>query len=191
MRKINISILVVLIAAVEICSAQFVGADKLTHTYSIVAQDTETGQMGVAVQSHWFSVGSVVSWAEPGAGAIATQSLVNVSFGPRGIEMLKQGKSAADVLNALIESDDGRDFRQLAIVDSKGRVVVYTGDKCIGKAGHVKGENFSVQANMMLNDTVWPAMAKAYKNSSGKPLAERLITALQAAQDAGGDIRGR
>jgi uncharacterized Ntn-hydrolase superfamily protein len=170
--------------------AQLRFTEPLVHTYSIVARDSVTGEMGVAVQSHWFSVGSVVSWAEAGVGAIATQSLVNISFGPRGIDLLKQGKTAGEVSNILLESDEGRDFRQLAIVDAKGNVSVYTGTKCIPDAGHAAGEQFSVQANLMLNDRVWPAMAEAYRKAEG-PLAERMISALEAAQAEGGDIRGK
>ena len=165
-------------------------SDKLVHTYSIVARDSETGEMGVAVQSNWFSVGSLVSWAEAGTGAIATQSFINTSFGPRGLKLLKEGKTAKEALKILINSDEGRDVRQLAIVDVKSNVAAYTGDKCIADAGHYIGENFSVQANLMLNDKVWPAMAKAFKNSNG-PLAERMIKALEAAQAVGGDIRGK
>ena len=160
------------------------------HTYSIVACDAATGEMGVAVQSHWFSVGSVVSWAEAGVGAIATQALVNVSFGLRGLELLKQGKTAAQAVDELVASDEGRDVRQLAIVDARGNVAAHTGMRCIPQAGHIVGEGFSVQANMMLNDRVWPAMAKAFRESKGH-LAERMIVALEAAQDAGGDIRGQ
>ena len=159
-------------------------------TYSIVARAPATGEMGVAVQSHWFSVGSLVSWAEAGVGAIATQSFVNVSFGPRGLELLKQGKTAQEALKILIDADEGREVRQLAIIDAKGNVAAYTGKKCIPDAGHYIGDNFSVQANLMLNDSVWPAMAKAYEESEG-PLAERMIAALEAAQNAGGDIRGK
>ncbi len=165
-------------------------SDPLAHTFSIVARDPKTGEMGVAVQSHWFSVGSIVSWAEAGVGAIATQSFVNVSFGPRGLELLKQGKTAQEVLKILIDSDEGKDVRQLAIVDVKGNVAAYTGKRCIPEAGHIIGNNFSVQANMMLNKSVWPAMAKAFKRSKG-PLAERMIAALEAAQREGGDIRGK
>jgi uncharacterized Ntn-hydrolase superfamily protein len=162
----------------------------LAHTFSIVARDPETGELGVAVQSHWFSVGSIVSWAEAGVGAIATQSFVNVSFGPRGLELLKEGKTAQDVLKILIEADEGRDVRQLAIIGAKGNAAVYTGKKCIPDAGHIMGENFSVQANMMLNDKVWSAMEQAFKQSKGH-LAERMIAALEAAQEVGGDIRGK
>ena len=171
-------------------SAQITKPDIFTHTYSIVARDSVTGNIGVAVQSHWFSVGSVVSWAEPGVGAIATQSLVNVSFGPRGLTLLREGKTAHEVLKTLIQNDDGREFRQLAIIDKNGNVAAFTGEKCIQDAGQIQGKNFSVQANMMLNKKIWPAMAEAFKNSSG-PLAERMVEALKAAESAGGDIRGQ
>jgi len=170
--------------------AQNAKPDILTHTYSIVARDSITGDMGVAVQSHWFSVGSVVSWAEPGVGAIATQSLVNVSFGPRGLALLKEGKTANEVLNSLISDDNGREFRQLAIIDKNGNVAAFTGKKCIADAGQITGKNFSVQANMMLNKKVWSAMANAFENSTG-PLAERMVEALKAAESVGGDIRGQ
>lgn len=165
-------------------------SDKLANTFSIVARDPVTGEMGVAVQSHWFSVGTLVSWAEAGVGAIATQSFVNVSFGPDGLALLKQGKSAEEVLEILINSDEGREVRQLAIIDANGKVAAFTGKKCIAAAGHIIGDNFSVQANMMLNDKVWPAMARAYKEGKGH-LGERMIAALEAAQQMGGDIRGK
>lgn len=167
----------------------FFSNDPLANTFSIVARDTVTGEMGVAVQSHWFSVGTVVSWGEAGVGVIATQSFVNVSFGPRGLEMLKTGMTAQQVLDSLIASDEGRDVRQLAILDSKGNAAAYTGKNCIPAAGQIIGDNYSVQANMMLNDKVWGAMSDAFENSSG-PLAERMLAALEAAQSVGGDIRG-
>jgi uncharacterized Ntn-hydrolase superfamily protein len=160
------------------------------HTYSIVARDAETGEMGVAVQSHWFSVGVLCPWAEAGVGAIATQSFVNVSLGPRGLDMLRNGWTAQEALDALIADDEGRDVRQLAIVDAQGNVAVHTGAKCIAATGHVTGDQFSAQANMMLNDSVWPAMAAVFEASSG-PLAERLVAALEGAQAAGGDVRGK
>lgn len=162
----------------------------LAHTYSIVARDPATGEMGVAVQSHWFSVGSIVSWAEAGVGAVATQSLVNASFGPRGLELLKAGKSAVEAVDLLIRADEGREVRQLAIVDSQGNVATHTGSRCIAEAGHQVGNNYSVQANMMLKATVWPAMANAFEQAQG-PLPERMIAALEAAQVEGGDIRGK
>jgi len=155
-----------------------------------VARDPITGEMGVAVQSHWFSVGPVVPWVEAGVGAIATQALVNISYGPRGLELLKQGKSAAEVVTELTESDEGRDVRQLAVIDAQGNVAAHTGRKCIPDAGHIIGDNFSVQANMMLNDRIWPAMAQTFEQSEG-PLAERMVAALAAAQTAGGDVRGK
>lgn len=165
--------------------------NPLAHTYSIVARDPVTGEMGVAVQSHWFSVGTTVSWAEAGVGAVATQSFTNKSFGPRGLELLKQGLSAQQVLDQLLSDDPGREVRQVAILDSKGGVATHTGKNCIQYADHIKGEGYSVQSNMMLTDKVSRAMAEAYEKSVGKPLAERLVMALEAAQGAGGDIRGQ
>ena len=174
----------------QLSAQTFFGNEPLAHTFSIVARDTETGEMGVAVQSHWFSVGSIVAWGEAGVGVVATQSFVNPSFGQRGLELLKQGKSAQEVVDILIASDEGRDVRQLAIVDAKGNSASYTGAKCISEAGNIAGDNYSVQANMMLNNTVWGAMSRAFENSSG-PLAERLITALEAAQNEDEDIRDK
>ncbi|MBN1993334.1 MAG: DUF1028 domain-containing protein [Anaerolineae bacterium] len=163
---------------------------KLAHTFSIVARDPLTGEMGVAVQSHWFSVGPLVPWAEAGVGAIATQSLVNIAYGPQGLELLKQGKTAPEVVAELITADEGRAVRQLAVLDAQGNVAAHTGQKCIAEAGHYLGVGFSTQANMMLNNTVWPAMAAAFAQSR-EPLAERMVCALEAAQSAGGDIRGK
>ncbi len=174
-----------------ICYAQQYRTDSpFAHTYSIVAFDPETGEMGVAVQSHWFSVGTIVSWGEAGVGVIATQSFVNVSFGPRGLELLRNGKTPQEVVNELLESDEGREFRQLAVLDAKGNAASFTGTKCIQPAGNIVGNGFSVQANLMSNDKIWPAMAEAFKNSKG-PLAERMLIALEAAENAGGDIRGK
>ncbi len=171
-------------------SGQVPPPGNLAHTYSIVARDPVTGEMGVAVQSHWFSVGSIVSWGEAGVGVVATQSFVNPYFGPRGLELLKSGKSPQEAIDEMISADEGRDYRQVAIVDSKGRSACYTGKLCIKDAGYVTGDNFSVQANMMLNDRIWPAMSDAFENSQGR-LAERLVAALEAAENAGGDIRGK
>lgn len=165
-------------------------SEPLAHTFSIVAIDKEHGQMGVAVQSHWFSVGSVVSWGEPGVGVIATQSLVNVSFGPNGLNLLKEGKTAKEALDILLKGDSGSAFRQVAIIDKNGNIAAHTGKDCIAEAGHHVGVNYSVQANMMLNDKVVPAMAAAFESGTG-PLAERLVAVLKAAQKAGGDIRGQ
>ncbi len=169
---------------------QYKTDSPLAHTYSIVAFDSETGDMGVAVQSHWFSVGTVVSWGEAGVGVVATQSFVNVSFGPRALELLKQGKTPQEVVDELLSTDEGRDFRQLAVLDAKGNAASFTGKKCIQPAGNIVGDGFSVQANLMSNDRIWPSMAEAFTKSSG-PLAERMLIALEAAENAGGDIRGR
>jgi uncharacterized Ntn-hydrolase superfamily protein len=160
------------------------------HTYSIVARDPANGQLGVAVQSHWFNVGSVVPWAEAGVGAVATQSFVEPSYGRDGLESIRAGSSAPEALATLLARDEGRDVRQVAMIDARGRVAAHTGAKAIPAAGHITGTDFSVQANLMLNDTVWPAMAKAFTSAKGD-LADRMMAALDAAQAAGGDIRGR
>lgn len=159
-------------------------------TYSIVARNPQTGEMGVAVQSHWFSVGSIVGWAEAGVGAIATQALVNPAFGPDGLQLLRKGKTPTEALHALLDADEGYELRQVAILGTNGEVAAHTGARCIVEAGHQTGAGFSVQANMMLNKTVWPAMAEAYTQSTG-PLAERMVAALEAAQAEGGDVRGQ
>jgi uncharacterized Ntn-hydrolase superfamily protein len=179
--------LIVLFAALVIQSN---AQDRPIHTYSIVARDTVTGEMGVAVQSHWFSVGSIVTWAEAGVGAIATQSLVDPAYGPLGLELMRGGKSAQQALDGLLASDPGAAVRQVAMIDANGNVATHTGEKCIPAAGHIVGEQFSVQANLMLNDKVWPAMAKAYREAKGD-LADRMLAALDAAQAVGGDIRGK
>ncbi|HEX6283828.1 MAG TPA: DUF1028 domain-containing protein [Pyrinomonadaceae bacterium] len=160
------------------------------HTYSIVARDPASGELGVAVQSHWFSVGPIVAWAEAGVGAIATQSFVDPSYGKNGLDLMRAGKSAPETLKELLAKDEGREVRQVAMIDAQGRVDAWTGKNDIQAAGHIIGTNFSVQANLMLNDTVWPAMARAFENTRGD-LADRMLAALDAAQAAGGDIRGR
>jgi len=171
-------------------SKEAVMTDRPVHTFSIVARDPETGQMGVAVQSHWFSVGSIVSWAEAGVGAVATQSLVDPSYGPLALELLKAGKSPEDALKGLLAADAGSDVRQVAIVDTQGRVAVHTGARCIPEAGHHAGQGYTTEANLMERNTVWDAMASAYEHASG-PFADRLIAALEAAQREKGDIRGK
>jgi uncharacterized Ntn-hydrolase superfamily protein len=165
-------------------------AVRPVHTYSIVARDPETGQMGVAVQSHWFSVGAIVPWAEAGVGAVATQSLVDPSYGPLALAMLKAGRSPEDALRGLITADSGSDVRQVAIVDAEGRVAVHTGARCIPEAGHHVGQGYTTEANLMERNTVWDAMAKAYESATG-PFADRLIAALEGAQSEKGDIRGK
>ncbi|HLF25130.1 MAG TPA: DUF1028 domain-containing protein [Anaerolineae bacterium] len=163
--------------------------DKLFATYSIVARDAATGQLGMAVETHQMCVGSVVPWLLPGVGALATQSLVNISFGPIGLAMLREGVPAPKVIEALIASDAQAHVRQVAAVDAQGRVGAWTGERCIREASHRIGEGYSVQANMMTQNTVVPAMAQAYEQTTGN-LAERMLAALQAAQREGGDIRG-
>ena len=190
MKKILLLTIVSVFLIGELPAQVFNKENPLAHTYSIVARDPETGEMGVAVQSHWFSVGSIVAWGEAGVGVVATQSFVNPSFGPRGLELMKNGMSAEEALDLLIASDEGREFRQLAILDASGNVKAFTGNKCIEGAGHIAGDNYSVQANLMLNDLVPKAMAEAFEKSNG-PLAERMIAAMEAAQNAGGDIRGQ
>lgn len=160
------------------------------HTYSIVAYDPESGDMGAAVQSHWFSVGSLVPWAEAGVGVIATQAIVNVSYGPNGLDLMREGFTAKQALSKLIDEDEDAGVRQVAMIDADGNVAAHTGTKCIAQAGYHIGKNYSVQANMMLNDSIWGAMSEAFENSSGL-LAERMLTALEAAQAAGGDVRGQ
>lgn len=166
------------------------GADPLVHTFSIVARDPKTGDMGVAVQSHWFSVGSIVTWAEAGVGAVATQSFVDPGYGLRGLGLMRDGVSAPDALARLVKEDPQPAGRQVAMIDAQGRVNAYTGTSAVAAAGHIVGEQFSVQANMMANERVWPAMAEAYRRTAGD-LADRLLAALDAAQAAGGDARGR
>jgi len=160
------------------------------HTFSIVARDPDTGELGVAVQSHWFSVGSIVAWAEAGVGAVATQSFVDPSYGKNGLDFMRAGKAAPDTLKELLAKDEGREVRQVAMIDAQGRVDAWTGKNDIQAAGHIVGKNFSVQANLMLNEKVWPAMARAFESSKGD-LAQRMLAALDAAQAAGGDIRGK
>jgi uncharacterized Ntn-hydrolase superfamily protein len=163
---------------------------NLAHTFSIVARDPQNGHLGVAVQSHWFAVGALCPWIEAGVGAIATQSLVDPSYGALGLNLLRSGSSAIEVLDDLLKKDKNRENRQVAIVDSSGHVTTHTGANCVAEAGHISGNGFSVQANMMKYPTVWTAMANAFEKSTGD-LADRLMTALLAAQSEGGDIRGK
>lgn len=181
------------------------------NTFSIVARDPATGELGVAVQSHWFAVGTTVPWAEAGVGAIATQSFVDPTYGQRGLEMLRAGKAAPDVLRALLAEDASCEVRQVAMIDATGTVATFTGSKDIVSAGGIAGNataepvvincgtaggsiavgrDFAVQANLMANDKIWPAMAKAFAEKKGD-LADRMLAALDAAQSAGGDIRGK
>ena len=188
MRRVSTALLLML-APLALAASDAPIPLRPVHTFSIVARDATTGELGVAVQSHAFSVGSGVSWAEAGVGAVATQSFIDPSYGPLGLDLMRAGKSAPDALKSLIAGDDGRDVRQVAMIDVSGRVSAYTGAKCIPAAGNHVGDGYSVQANLMDNDNVWPAMAKAFESAKGD-LAERMLQALEAAQGAGGDIRG-
>ncbi|MFZ2059697.1 MAG: DUF1028 domain-containing protein [Candidatus Binatus sp.] len=164
-------------------------ADQLAHTYSIVARDPDTGQLGVAVQSHYFSV-FLVAWAEAGVGAVASQAAGDPAYGKLGLDLMRAGKSASDSLAGLLATDQMKERRQVAMVDANGQVAAHTGSTTIPEAGHLVGDGFSVQANMMLKNSVWPAMAEAYRSAKGE-LVDRLLAALDAAEAEGGDIRGR
>jgi uncharacterized Ntn-hydrolase superfamily protein len=159
-------------------------------TYSIVARDAETGELGVAVQSRAFNTGAVVPWGMPGVGVVATQSYTEPAYGARGLELLRAGKSPKEALGELVAADDDPAYRQVAILDSQGRVAVHVGDACIPAAGFAAGDGYSAQANMVSSERVWEAMAEAFEASSGR-LAERLLDALDAAEATGGDWRGR
>jgi uncharacterized Ntn-hydrolase superfamily protein len=161
-------------------------------TYSIVARDPDTGELGVAVQSHWFSVGSIVTWAQPGVGAVATQANAEAAYGPSALALMADGVPAPDALAQLVAADPGGPSRQVAVVDANGRVGVHTGEKCIAYAGHITGDGVSCQANIMVSDRVWPAMLDAFEAGAGsESLTTRLLDALDAAEREGGDIRGR
>jgi uncharacterized Ntn-hydrolase superfamily protein len=183
-----------LVLAASILLARLASAGEMKgrpgHTYSIVAVDRETGELGAAVQSHWFSVGSSVIWAESGVGAICTQSFIEASYGPLGLELMRAGKTAEEALAGLLKADEFEAVRQVAMVDVRGRVSAHTGKKCIPEAGHFIGEGFTCQANLMLKNTVWNAMAKAFLDTRGE-LVDRLMAALEAAEAEGGDIRGK
>ena len=163
--------------------------DPLVHTYSIVARDPDTGQLGVAVQSHYFGV-FVVTWAEAGVGAVASQASSDPAYGKLGLDMMRAGKSAPDSLAGLLAADPMKEVRQVAMVDANGKVAAHTGSTTIPEAGHIVGDGFSVQANMMLKNTVWPAMAEAFRSAKTE-LVDRFLAALDAAEAEGGDIRGR
>lgn len=160
------------------------------NTYSIVALDDETGELGVAVQSHWFSVGSLVPWAKAGVGAVATQSFVKVEYGPDGLTLMGEGKTAYEALEELLAQDEGKAMRQVGMIDIHGNAAAHTGSSCIDYAGHLIGKNYTVQANLMEKSTVPQAMAMAFENADGD-LANRMLAALEAAQKEGGDLRGK
>ena len=167
-----------------------ISAKRPVHTYSIVARDPETGQMGVAVQSHWFSAGTLVPWARAGVGAVATQSFVDVRYGTEGLALMQEGKHAQEVLQQLIKSDPTPEVRQVGMIDASGNIAQHTGAQCIQHAGQFSGENFAVQANLMMNEGVPEAMAKAFQQAQGS-LAERMLVALEVAEAVGGDLRGK
>lgn len=183
--------LLALCASFQLLQAQvYKKSEPYTHTYSIVARDSVTGELGVAVQSHWFSVGSVVIYGKAGVGVVATQALVNPSYGPKGLDLMASGKDPESALKILLEKDEGKMYRQVAFLNAEGQVAAHTGDLCIGEAGHKIGRHFSVQANMMLKNTVWKAMYHAFENTKGA-LSVRILAALKAAEAEKGDVRGR
>ena len=181
---------VLLLAALPGCSQADSSSLRPVSTYSIVARDSVTGEMGVAVQSHWFSVGTAVPWAEAGVGAVATQSFTEPAYGPLGLELMRLGRTAPEALRALVSTDSDEAVRQVAMIDAGGHVAAHTGSRAIYAAGHYVGNQYSVQANLMEKPTVWKAMSRAYETAEGD-LAERLLAALDAAEREGGDLRGR
>jgi uncharacterized Ntn-hydrolase superfamily protein len=202
-------VLTVSLLAVALTAQLSATPTRPVSTYSIVAHDPRTGQLGVAVQSHWFCVGCTVSWAEAGVGAVATQSFIDPTYGALGLDIMRAGRAAPDTLRGLLMTDDHRQIRQVAMIDVQGRAAAWTGDDNIQAAGHTvgggaatvnsatsdrgafaAGENYSVQANLMTSNAVWPAMARAFENTKGD-LAHRMLTALEAAQRTGGDERGQ
>ena len=182
--------LILVLAILTMVFSQKISSIRPISTYSIVALDETTGELGVAVQSHWFSVGFLVPWAKAGVGAVATQSFVKVDYGPDGLQLMESGMKAADALKTLTSKDKGEAVRQVGMIDIKGNVAAHTGSRCIKYAGHIVGKNYSVQANMMANGTVPKAMAVAFEKTKGD-LADRMMAALEAAEAEGGDIRGK
>jgi len=182
--------LILVLAILNMVFSQKISSMRPVSTYSIVALDEITGELGVAVQSHWFSVGFLVPWAKAGVGAVATQSFVKVDYGPDGLQLMESGMKAAEALKTLTSKDEGEAVRQVGMIDIKGNVAAHTGSRCIKYAGHIVGENYSVQANMMANGTVPKAMAVAFEKTKGD-LADRMMAALEAAEAEGGDIRGK
>ncbi len=170
--------------------ADFPAVQRPVHTYSIVARDPVTGQLGAAVQSHWFSVGDLVPWVRAGVGAVATQSFIDVRYGVEGLQLMQQGKTAAEALATLLGADASPGVRQVGMIDAQGGIAQHTGENCIAHAGHLAGKDFAVQANLMIHEGVPEAMADAFRSSTGT-LAERMLAALEAAEALGGDLRGK
>jgi uncharacterized Ntn-hydrolase superfamily protein len=195
MSKIGAASLLFLATFLTLFATNGAAADSVkplrpVHTYSIVARDAATGELGAAVQSHWFSVGSNVIWAEPGIGAVATQSFIEPSYGPLGLQLMRSGKTAEQALTSLLAADAHENVRQVGMVDAAGTVSNHTGDKAIIEFCDMTGHGFAVQANLMWKPTVCSAMFDAYKNAEGD-LAERMLIALEAAEGEGGDVRGK
>jgi uncharacterized Ntn-hydrolase superfamily protein len=163
---------------------------KIVATFSIVAFDTETDSLGVAVQSKFLAVGSVVPWASAGIGAVATQAMANYNYGPNGLELMARGKTADETIEVLISADEDREHRQIGVVDARGRAATFTGSECFEWAGGVTGDNYAAQGNILVGGGTVEAMARAYEESGGD-LAARLLSALDAGQAAGGDSRGK
>jgi uncharacterized Ntn-hydrolase superfamily protein len=159
-------------------------------TYSIIGRDPETGAIGIGVQSRWFHAGQDVAWIEPGVGAVCTQAIVEPRYGPDGLRLLRGGRSPAQALDELTAADGGRDLRQVAIADAEGRFAQHTGARCVAAAGHATGDDCCAQGNMLARDTCWDAMVGAFEAGDGD-LIDRLLSALDAAERAGGDARGR
>ena len=171
-----------------------IAEEPKVNTFSIVAHDPQTGELGVAVQSRYFGVGSVVPWAKAGVGAVATQAYAKLGYGPDGLKLMEAGRSPREALDELTEADRKRDIRQVAMVDATGRVAAFTGKECIAHAGHQVGKGFTVQGNLLAGDAVLPAMAEAFEKARGQKgteLADWLVAALQAGQEKGGDRRGQ
>jgi uncharacterized Ntn-hydrolase superfamily protein len=187
MRIIDLTILSLLLGGMQ---SMTVENPPIVATFSIVASDPETNDLGVAVQSRFLAVGAVVPWAKAGVGAIATQAYANTSYGPNGLKLLESGLSVQETLDKLIQADDGRAHRQVGIIDAKGNAAAYTGEKNNAWAGHRIGKNYTVQGNILAGEEVVLAMGKAFEKTDG-PLAEKLIAALEAGQAAGGDTRGQ
>ena len=190
MKKI-VTVIIALVGSHCFAQGVYKSTEPFAHTFSIVARDPVTGQMAAAVQSHWFSVGSLVIWGKSGVGVVATQSFIRKAYGPLGLEMMEKGQSPQNALNELLSKDPGREVRQVAFLNAKGQSAVYTGKKCIDYASDIHGVNYSVQSNMMLTDKVCKAMQQAFLSNANLPLAERAVACLKAAQSVGGDIRGK
>jgi uncharacterized Ntn-hydrolase superfamily protein len=187
MRIIDLTILSLLLGGMQ---SMTVENPPIVATFSIVASDPETNDLGVAVQSRFLAVGAVVPWAKAGVGAIATQAYANTSYGPNGLKLLESGLSVQETLDKLIQADDGRAHRQVGIIDAKGNAAAYTGEKTNAWAGHHIGKNYTAQGNILAGEEVVLVMGKAFEKTDG-PLAEKLIAALEAGQAAGGDTRGQ